>query len=189
MIDPRALATAELRSGETLLWSGQSDPRVLFTGRDAFLIPFSVLWCGFIVFWLTQAISTGAPWFFAVIGSQFALMGLHLLIGRFVVKRRRKLTEAYAVTNRRAFITNGQRTSETSVGRDDRETHWSKGRTHCSVEWRGTSGSSSLGFGRTANAQQVYANTGLDGFFGPRIVAFWDVPDGEALMSALERAA
>lgn len=186
VIDPRALATDQLRPGEQLLWAGRSDPAVLFTGRDAFLVPFSLLWCGFIVFWLTQAISSGAPWFFGLFGSLFALVGLHLLVGRFLVKRHRKQTEAYAVTDRRVFITNGRSTRETGVGRTDRSVHWSKGRTRCSVEWQGGS-SSPFGFGG-AGVQQVYANTGLDGFFGPRTIAFWDVPDGQELIAALDRA-
>lgn len=186
VIDARALATDELRPGEQLLWSGQSDPSVVFTGRDAFLVPFSLLWCGFIVFWLSEAVSEGAPWFFAVIGSAFALMGIHLLVGRFLVKRHRKQTEAYAVTDRRVFVTNGRSTRETAVGRTDRDVHWSNGRARCSVQWPGGS-SSPFSFGGNG-AQQIYANTGLDGFFGPRTMAFWDVADGRELVAALDRA-
>jgi len=42
-------------------------------------------------------------------------------------------------------------------------------------------------FGWGTNAK-VYANTGLDGFFGPQPMTFWDVTDGEALVRELDRA-
>lgn len=188
MIDPRALATDELRPGEHLLWAGSSDPSVVFTRRDAFLVPFSLLWCGFVVFWITSAIQSGAPVFFVLFGSAFALIGLHLVIGRFLVKRHRKLTEAYAVTNRRVFITNGRQTRETSVSGTDRSVHWSKGRARCSVVWNG-SAPSPFAFGFNGlGVQQMYANSGLDGFFGPRSIAFWDVSDGRELIKELDRA-
>lgn len=187
MIDPRALATDQLAPGEHLLWSGQSDPRKLFTGRDAFLVPFSLLWGGFAVFWEVGVVRDGAPWFFALFGVPFVLIGLHIVFGRFIVKARRKRTEVYAVTDRRVFVSNGRSTRDTSVIRTDRTVHWTGGRQHCSVEWQ-TGGGRGFGFLNNSAAAGMYANTGLDGFFGPRQVAFWDVPDGEDLMRALDRA-
>ncbi|PYY32965.1 hypothetical protein DEI89_11300 [Curtobacterium sp. MCBD17_030] len=146
-MDPRALATDELRPGERLLWVGQSDPARLFTGRDGFLVPFSILWGGFAIFWEVGVLTTGAPWFFALFGSVFVLIGLHLIVGRFFVKRHRKRTEAFAVTDRRAFITNGRSSRETDVSRTDRDINWTRGRTHCSVEWGGSSGRGVFGGG------------------------------------------
>jgi hypothetical protein len=190
VIDPRALASDELRPGERLLWVGQSDPARLFSPRDGFLVPFSILWCGFAIFWEVGVLTTGAPWFFALFGGVFVLIGLHLVVGRFFVKRHRKRTEAFAVTDRRAFITNGRGSQETDVRRTDRNVKWSRGRTHCSVEWGGTNGGSMFRGGQFGggNLQHVYANTGLDGFFGPRPMAFYDVSDGQALIQALDDA-
>lgn len=182
----RALVTRELQPGEHLLWSGTSDPAVLFTPRDAFLIPFSLLWCGFAVFWVTAAAQSGAPLFAVLFGSVFVLLGLHLVVGRFIVKRHRKRTTAYAVTDRRALMTNGRRTLETPASRTDRTTRWSRDRSHCSVQWQDQS---ARGFGSWNNNQQMYANTGLDGLFGPVTAAFWDVRDGDGLNRALEQAA
>ncbi len=41
----------ELTSGESVLWAGQPNPRVIFHRDDLYLIPFSVLWGGFAIFW------------------------------------------------------------------------------------------------------------------------------------------
>ncbi|WIB35703.1 MULTISPECIES: hypothetical protein [unclassified Curtobacterium] len=185
MIDPRALASDELHPGERLLWVGQSDPARLFGGRDAFLVPFSLLWGGFAISWEVGVLISGAPWFFALFGSVFVLIGLHLIVGRFFVKRHRKRTEAFAVTDRRAFITNGRSSRETDVRRMDRSITWTRGRTHCSVEWGGSGGGLFSGGG----VQHVYANTGMDGLFGPRPMAFFDVADGTAMVQALDDAA
>lgn len=186
-MDPRALASDQLRSGEHLLWVGQSDPRKLFTGRDGFLIPFSLLWCGLLTSMMIPATIADGPSFAWVLGSVFVLVGLHLLVGRFLVKRHRKRTEVYAVTDRRVFITNGRSTRETDVRRTDRNVQWTRDRTHCSVQWE-TGNSGARAFFGGNSVQTIYANTGLDGFFGPRTTAFWDVPDGDALVSALDGA-
>ena len=37
--------------GERLLWAGRPDTRVLFGRADGYLIPVSIVWCAFIVFW------------------------------------------------------------------------------------------------------------------------------------------
>lgn len=190
MIDPRALASAELRPGERLLWVGQSDPSRMLTGRDAFLIPFSVLWLGLVVFFVVGAASDGTsdgtPGVVPVIGIVFVLIGLYMLAGRFVVKRHRKRTEVYAVTDGRAFVTTGKNTRETDVHRTDRTVNRSGG--HVSVEWddRGSLGSL---FRRSNFAAAQYANSGLDGIAGPRPFAFYDVADGEPLIQALDDAA
>jgi len=38
-------------SGESILWTGQPDTRVVFHKEDLFLIPFSLLWGSFAIFW------------------------------------------------------------------------------------------------------------------------------------------
>jgi hypothetical protein len=95
---------AELRSGERLLWSGRPDPSVLFTRNDAAMIPFSLMWAGFAVFWNVRVWLDGAPWFFRLWGLPFLLVGAYLVVGRFVVRQRRKRRLIYGLTDRRALI-------------------------------------------------------------------------------------
>src|SRR6267154_5798658 len=49
--DSLAAIQPELTSGESILWAGQPNTRVIFHKEDLFLIPFSLLWGGFAIFW------------------------------------------------------------------------------------------------------------------------------------------
>jgi len=188
VIDPQQTAREHLRPDEHLYWAGTSDPARLLSGRDGFLIPFSLLWCGFVGFGTVSVLRDGAAGPELVIFPIFLLIGLHMLLGRFLVKLHRKRTTVYAVTDRRALVITPRGTREVPIGRTDRTVSWTGDRRHCNVEWDATGGGpGSMLFGWGTNAK-VYANTGLDGFFGPQPMAFWDVTDGEALVRELDRA-
>ncbi|AZO52552.1 MAG: PH domain-containing protein [Mesorhizobium sp.] len=89
---------------ERILWSGIPAQGVLFAGRDVFLIPFSLLWCGFAIFWTYSASMQGAPLFFDVWGAMFICIGLFFVFGRFAVDAWLRRRTSYAVTDKRILI-------------------------------------------------------------------------------------
>ncbi|MGN8049133.1 hypothetical protein ACTJKO_05545 [Curtobacterium sp. 22159] len=189
MNDPQGTARAHLRPDEHLYWAGTSDTAKLFSGRDAFLVPFSLLWAGFVLSSLVEDARHGRLGPEAFVLVPFAFIGLHLVFGRFLVKHHRKRTTVYAVTDRRALVITTRGSREVPVGRTDRTITWSGGRRHCSVEWNTGDPTGPGAFFGGGAAARVYANTGLDGLFGPQVFAFWDVLDGEQLVRELDRAA
>ena len=101
----------ELTSGETVLWSGRPNPGVIFHHQDLYLIPFSLLWGGFAIFW--EASVTGmtgfsrpnaAPGFFPVWGIPFVVVGQYMIWGRFIYGAWLARRTFYAITNRRVVV-------------------------------------------------------------------------------------
>ena len=92
--DPAAQLQAHLRSDERLLWCGVPDPRVWLMPADAFLIPFSILWCAFIVFWEFTAMH-GGPLIAELWGIPLAAAAAYLTVGRFARKLYRKKRTVY----------------------------------------------------------------------------------------------
>lgn len=100
----------ELASGESIAWAGQPKPGVIFHKEDAFLVPFSLLWGGFAVFW--EAAVSGfwgsgdkSVWSFGVLwGIPFVLAGQYLIWGRFFYAAWLKRLTHYAVTSRRVIV-------------------------------------------------------------------------------------
>lgn len=181
--DPAALATAEphLSGNEHIEWVGGPDPTKRFTPADRYLIPFSLLWGGFPIFWVVGAAASGG--FFAVFGLPFLAMGLSFMFGRFIYKADRKRRTVYAVTDRRVF--------EIVDGR--------KGESVTAVYLRSipnistsavSNGEGSVEFGISSRMESHYANTGME-FFNrgstPGGVSFFDIEDPEGVADLVER--
>lgn len=102
----------ELTSGESILWAGQPNPHVIFHKQDMMLIPFSLMWGGFAIFWEAgvagfwgSASHAGSRWIFGMIwGIPFVVVGQYLIWGRFVYAAWKKKRTHYAVTNRRVIV-------------------------------------------------------------------------------------
>ena len=104
-----SLIESELGADERLLWKGRPRSGVRLRGNDALLIPFSLLWGGFAVFWEYTAIfwmpkADAAGWLFPLVGIPFVLAGLYFIFGRFLLDAKMRENTEYAVTSRRAII-------------------------------------------------------------------------------------
>ena len=97
----------DLRRHEQLVWSGQPPQGVRLRAADAFLIPFSILWGGFAIFWETMVVVVGAPWLFMVFGVPFVIAGLYLIVGRFWVDAGQRARTFYGLTDKRVIIVSG----------------------------------------------------------------------------------
>lgn len=102
---------------EQLLWSGQPRQGVAFRSSDIFMIPFSLMWGGFAIFWEAMALFMtfkvpkdgpgAAALIFPLFGLPFVLMGLYMIFGRFIVDARRRANTHYGVTNQRIILITG----------------------------------------------------------------------------------
>jgi hypothetical protein len=105
--DSANIFQSELSSSKKLIWNGQPLTGIRLRKQDAFLIPFSLLWGGFAIFWEWGVINSKAPFFFRLWGVPFVLIGLYLIFGRFFVDAKPREKIFYGLTNERIIIISG----------------------------------------------------------------------------------
>ncbi|HEY3854676.1 MAG TPA: PH domain-containing protein [Verrucomicrobiae bacterium] len=102
-----------LDPGEHLLWIGKPRSGIRTRSQDVFLIPFSLMWGGFAIFWEfmaitgTQKMRHPSPFAPSIFGVPFVLIGLYLIVGRFFVDAKMRARTFYGVTNERVIIISG----------------------------------------------------------------------------------
>jgi hypothetical protein len=94
----------QLDAGEVVVWSGRPRQGIWFRAEDAALIPFSLLWCSFAIFWETMVLISRAPLIMRLWGIPFVLAGLYMVAGRFFHESWERARTWYAVTDRRILI-------------------------------------------------------------------------------------
>ena len=110
---PETILTQKLDHNERLLWSGQPLRGIRLRAQDARLIPFSILWCSFAIFWeymaLTQTLKapTHTDIVFPLFGLFFVFFGLYFLFGRFFVDALNRAHMFYGITSDRIIIVSG----------------------------------------------------------------------------------
>ena len=169
--------------GERIVWTGQPDPRRFFARVDLFLVPFSLLWGSFALYWEASVLgwtgSPPAPPVMAAFGIPFVLLGLYFMVGRFIYQAWLKRRTMYALTNRRALILRdawGPSVDAIPLTPD----------LPISTSVR-SDGSGTIVFGPTSPFDAIYGNTGLSLFRrGPYTPAFYDVPDIRAVAQIIE---
>jgi len=110
------LLTQELNSNEKLIWHEIPKQGLMLKASDTFMIPFSLLWGGFAIFWELGVLKAGAPLFFALWGIPFVLVGLYMIFGRFIYDSKLRANTIYGLTEKRAIIISGMfRRKTTSV--------------------------------------------------------------------------
>lgn len=90
--------------GERLIWTGRPKQGLAFRSLDVFLIPFSIVWCSFAVFWTFAVTGSAMPFPFAFIGPLFVMVGLYFVFGRFFIDMLSRAKTTYALTSKRALI-------------------------------------------------------------------------------------
>ena len=90
-----------LLADEYVLWNGRPGNGYLCNKYDIFMIPFSIMWCGGVIFWEIDVLKASAPLIFRLWGIPFVCVGLYMVFGRFIMKSYVRKETVYVITNKR----------------------------------------------------------------------------------------
>jgi hypothetical protein len=90
-------------------------PRRFVLRGSPLIVPFTLVWLAFALFWEVSVLSRPAPGFFALWGAIFVALGLYIAFGRFFVAWREADRTTYVLTDQRVLIVGG------AFGRRSRE--------------------------------------------------------------------
>ncbi|MBO5867917.1 MAG: hypothetical protein J6Q54_03290 [Oscillospiraceae bacterium] len=107
-VQDHTFCNSYLRPGEQILWRGRPEKGNYLTSRDIILIPFSIFWCGFALFWEFSAMQSGIG-FMSFFGLPFVAIGLYMVFGRFLHAAYLRDKTQYVITNKKLIIKKGQR--------------------------------------------------------------------------------
>ena len=165
------------------------DQRVWFAPADAFLIPFSIMWCAFAVFWESSVVTGRGSVFAELWGVPFMVIGVYLVVGRFAYKRYRKGRTAYGITSQRAVIADRRSFSDMPLQHQPVTV-----RRPATASMPASCSALPPTWGRSSvfrnSATWYYANAGMDPLARGATLpfAFYDVADPDAMLAALDQA-
>lgn len=100
----------QLMSGERVIWRGSPAQGIRFQAQDLFIVPFAIIWLTIAgsAFWLpnSDGTQTNDPAEYIILPF-FLLIGLYILVGRFLGDMLSRSRTEYALTNRRAIVESG----------------------------------------------------------------------------------
>jgi hypothetical protein len=169
----------DLIMGERIIWTGQPEKRIIFSGEDILLVPFSLLWGGFAIWWefavLRAYDGSISSLSFILFGIPFVIMGLYFIFGRFIYKKYQKRHTYYAITDKRAIILTKKR-----FGKFIKTEYLNKiPSINKSIR---SNGIGTITFGNSSFIGSMYGNSRMDFFSrysGQNVIIFCDIKDAE----------
>lgn len=98
-----------ISDNEYILWEGAPEKGLTFTSRDLVMIPFSLFWLAFALFWEFSVITSTSSLFMAIWGLPFVGVGIYLLFGRFIQSICLRNKTFYIITNKKLIIRSGSK--------------------------------------------------------------------------------
>ncbi|HTD97906.1 MAG TPA: PH domain-containing protein [Mucilaginibacter sp.] len=97
----------ELIENEKLVWTGRPHGGIVLRATDIFLIPFSLIWVGFLLFALVGFGSGAMPPIMLLFFLPFIIAGSYITVGRFFLDSKIRANTGYGITDNRVIIRSG----------------------------------------------------------------------------------